>query len=87
MPTNPQRSKRGGDVDGMFTMDATNASGPSIKVARASIDPGYDLDSTLQNTPPDALLRGYSDYGVTIGDGSTNKHDKTYDLPSGKSKV
>lgn len=70
MPINPNRSNQGGDVEGETPIDVTM--GEAIKVAKASFDPGYPLDSTLSGagvvTNKADLVRGYCGYGKTIGE-------------------
>ena len=68
---NSQRSSRGGDVDGMTKTDVEGAVGSPIEVAKASYDPGYPVDVTLDAgyVSPADLKQGYSSYGVGIGDG------------------
>jgi hypothetical protein len=62
-------SPQGGDVGGTFKIDVSQ--GESIEAAKASIDPGYSLESTLEAGDIDSscLVRGYCDYGVAIGEG------------------
>jgi hypothetical protein len=71
MPKNPTRDGQGGDVEGEFAIDVSQ--GEAIKVAKASIDPGYPVDSSLDDAetdfPKSDLVRGYCDYGKVIGEG------------------
>lgn len=75
MPKNPGRREQGGDVEGMETVDQEGAlPGQSVDVARASFDPGYSLDETLQAgyvTKAD-VKRGFCSYGIGIGEGKKN---------------
>lgn len=59
---------QGGDVQGTCKNDVTQ--GKAISIAEASFDPGYDLDSTLAAgyIKKDALVRGYCDYGTSVGE-------------------
>lgn len=68
MPQNPNRQWHGGDVDGQTPIDVTM--GDAIKVASASFDPGYSLDTTLKAGYADKadLVRGYGDSGEIIGE-------------------
>lgn len=70
MPSNPSRSSQGGDVEGETSIDVTM--GEAIKVAKASFDPGYSIDKTLSDagtvTNKADLVRGYCDYGKTVGE-------------------
>ena len=63
-------SPQGGDVMGTFKIDVSQ--GKPIEVAKASIDPGYSLETTLDAgyVDKDCLVRGYCDYGVAIGQDS-----------------
>lgn len=75
MPKNPERSSRGGDVDGEVAIDTTM--GAAVRVARASFDPGYPLDNTLSDADTDYskadLIRGYCGYGKAIGERGADK--------------
>lgn len=75
MPKNPGRRTQGGDVEGMEAIDQEGAlPGQSLDVAAASYDPGYSLDETLEAgymTKAD-MKRGYSSYGLGVGDGKKN---------------
>jgi hypothetical protein len=63
-------SSQGGDVMGTFKIDISQ--GKSVEAAKASIDPGYSLESTFEAGYVDqaCLVRGYCDYGVAIGQDS-----------------
>lgn len=63
-------SSMGGDVMGTKKIDVSQ--GRALDVAAASFDPGYTLETTLDAGYIDkaALVRGYCDYGVCVGDGS-----------------
>jgi hypothetical protein len=71
MPKNPERRDRGGDVEGMTKTDVEGAVGSPIEVAKASYEPGYDLDVTLDAGYASVadLKQGYCSYGVGIGEG------------------
>lgn len=70
MPINPNRASQGGDVEGEISIDVSQ--GESIKVSRASYDPGYPLDNTLSDAGTDIskadLTQGYCAYGKAIGE-------------------
>lgn len=71
MPNNPDRAKRGGDVDGQTPTDVTM--GKPIMVSKASYDPGYPIDNTLSDADTVIskadLSQGYCGYGKAIGEG------------------
>lgn len=70
MPSNPERSSRGGDVSGTCKTSNEWGIGSPITVAEASYDPGYDeLSTTLKAgyVTPAELREGYCSYGVGIG--------------------
>lgn len=76
MPKNPDRSSKGGDVEGEAPIDTSDTVGsPKIMVAKASFDPGY-MDDALTNSLTDAgtdiskadLITGYCGYGQAIGE-------------------
>lgn len=69
MPRNPERSARGGDVEGMTKTDNEWGVGSPIEVADASYDPGYPLETVLTEGYIDAahLKEGYCSYGVCAG--------------------
>ncbi len=74
MPKNPSRSAQGGDVEGTTKTDVTNALGSPLEVSRASYEPGYDLEETLEAgyaTEAD-LKRGFYSYGPGLGEGKKN---------------
>ncbi len=70
MPNNPNRSSQGGDVEGTSPIEITQ--GETIKVAKASFDPGYDLTNTLSDAgtviSKADLIEGYCSYGKAIGE-------------------
>lgn len=70
MPDNPNRAAQGGDVEGMKPIDVSQ--GEAIKVASASFDPGYPIDSTLSDagiTVSKAdLVKGFCTYGKVVGE-------------------
>lgn len=74
MPNNPSRAAQGGDVEGTTKTDVTNALGSPLEVSRASYDPGYDLEETLEAgyVSPADLKRGFCSYGEGIGEGKKN---------------
>jgi hypothetical protein len=67
MIRNPTREGQGGDVEGETPIDVTQ--GPALRVAKASFDPGYPFGESLPDMGPADLLRGYCDYGRSIGEG------------------
>lgn len=72
MPKNPSRRSQGGDVEGTTKTNAIL--GSPLDVSRASYDPGYDLEETLEAgyvTEAD-LKVGYCSYGECIGEGKKN---------------
>jgi len=71
MPKNPMRGWCGGDVEGDTKTDGEWGVGGPITVARASFDPGYSLEETLEaGYMSEADLKaGYCSYGVGVGDG------------------
>ena len=77
MPRNPTRAEQGGDVEGQTPIDVTM--GDAIRVATASFDPGYPLETSLRRAPGEPymdeedLVRGYCDYGVSIGEGESRR--------------
>lgn len=71
MPKNPGRASQGGDVEGMEEIDQDGAlPGQSLDVARASFDPGYSLDETLQAgyVSKADMKRGFCSYGQGVGE-------------------
>lgn len=75
MPNNPARSLQDGDVSGETQTDVVM--GTPVTVAKASYDPGYDLDGSrdkLTNTLEAGyvseadLKQGYCSYGSSIGE-------------------
>ena len=61
---------RGGVVRGETSTDVNCAVGAPITVAKASFDPGYNLESTLecgQATEAD-LKMGFTSYGEAVGE-------------------
>lgn len=70
MPHNPNRASQGGDVEGQVPTD--DSQGKPIQIARASIDPGYSIDTTLSDGGTEInkadLTRGYCTYGKAIGE-------------------
>ena len=75
MPFNPDRKWQGGDVEGTAKTDAEWSVGSPITVAKASFDPGYDLDTVFDTgyfSEAD-LPVGYTSYGVSVGDGRPKK--------------
>jgi len=75
MPKNLSRAAQGGDVSGTEAIAQDGAlPGQSLDVSAASYDPGYSIDETLKPgyvTKAD-MKRGYSSYGVGVGDGKKN---------------
>lgn len=71
MPMNPMRGWAGGDVEGETKTDAEWGVGGPVTVAKASYDPGYSLETTLDEAYTSAadLKMGYCSYGIAIGDG------------------
>jgi hypothetical protein len=74
MIKNPERSSRGGDVEGSEMTDVDDGLGPACSVASASFDPGYDIETSLCDasgagfcTVAD-MKRGFTGYGVSVGD-------------------
>lgn len=63
-------SSQGGDVMGTKKIDVSQ--GKALDVAAASFEPGYDMGTTLKAGYVDqaALVRGYCDYGVSVGQDS-----------------
>ncbi len=68
MPKNPSRASQGGDVPGTSRTDVVL--GEPLDVATASYEPGYDLDTTLENGHVNRadLKQGFCDYGVAVGE-------------------
>lgn len=68
MPNNPEREARGGDVSGTTPADVTH--GEAIRVAKASFDPGYSLETTLNSghVQKADLAQGYCAYGKSTGE-------------------
>jgi hypothetical protein len=64
---------QGGDVEGERPIDMFGAQGEAVRVADASFDPGYSLDTTLSDAgvvvSKADLLRGFCTYGKVIGEG------------------
>lgn len=77
MPHNPERSERGGDVEGVTKTDVDHAVGSPVEIAKASFDPGYSLDTTLSDAGTVVnkadMLQGYCSYGKTIGERSNKE--------------
>lgn len=69
MPSNPERSTRGGDVEGQQATDVVL--GKPVQVASASYEPGYDISGTLDEGYVSVadLKQGYASYGKAIGEG------------------
>lgn len=72
MPKNPDRAYQGGDVEGDTINDQDRGLGEPITVAKASYDPGYSLETTLNDagikiSPADIKL-GFCTYGKATGD-------------------
>lgn len=67
-PKRPQ----GGDVSGERPIDMRGAQGASVRVADASFDPGYSLETTLNDAGTDHtmadVVRGYCTYGKAVGE-------------------
>lgn len=74
MPMNPTRKAQGGDVEGTKKIDVSQ--GEAIQVAKASYDPGYSLENTLDDAgvkfPAADLVRGFCDYGASTGEPGSN---------------
>lgn len=70
--SNPHRDCQGGDVEGDTKNDIGYGSGEPITIAKASYDPGYSLESTLENgnteVSPADLKLGFCTYGKVTGD-------------------
>lgn len=68
----PPGRPQGGDVDGDRPIDMFGGQGAPIRVADASYDPGYPLDTTLSDAGVRVskadLLRGFCSYGKAIGE-------------------
>jgi len=68
----PPGRPQGGDVEGERPIDMRGGQGMACRVADASYDPGYPLDTTLSDGGVDVskadLLRGYCTYGRVIGE-------------------
>lgn len=69
MPSNSERASRGGDVSGDTRTDVEGAVGSPVTVAKASYDPGYSLEETLEAgyVSEADLKQGFSSYGEGIG--------------------
>lgn len=72
MPNNPNRKWQGGDVEGDTKNDQERGLGEPITVAKASYDPGYSLEETLNDAGVGIsvadLKQGYCGYGKAIGE-------------------
>lgn len=73
MPSNPQRSTKGGDVEGQTPIDTSHTIGePTIMVAKASFEPGYDITTVLSDAGTKLskadVVTGYCSYGKAIGE-------------------
>lgn len=62
---------RGGDVSGFTKTDGLWGVGSPVEVAKASFDPGYDIDVTLEAGYVSLadVKAGYCSYGVGVGEG------------------
>lgn len=71
MPSNPERSSRGGDVSGTTKTDNEWGVGSPTTVADASYEPGYDTDTTMEAGYVSLadVKAGYCSYGVGVGAG------------------
>jgi hypothetical protein len=69
MPSNPERSTRGGDVSGTCKTDNEWGVGSATTVADASYEPGYELDTTMEAgyVSMADIKAGYCSYGVGAG--------------------
>lgn len=72
MPKNPERKYQGGDVEGETINDQGYGLGEPTKVAKASYDPGYSLETTLGDAgikvSPADLKLGFCGYGKATGE-------------------
>lgn len=72
MPKNPNRKWQGGDVEGDTINDQDHGLGEPTKVAKASYDPGYSLETTLSDAGIEIavadLKLGYCGYGKATGE-------------------
>lgn len=72
MPNNPNRKWQGGDVEGDTKNDQERGLGEPITVAKASYDPGYSLEETLNDAGVSFsvadLKQGYCGYGKATGE-------------------
>jgi hypothetical protein len=69
---NPNRASQGGDVPGDTKNDPVNGIGPAMTVAKASYDPGYSLETTLNDAGTKVstadLKAGFCSYGKAVGE-------------------
>ena len=70
MPRNPNRASQGGDVEGEKAIDVSQ--GASIRVALASFEPGYSIDTSLSDAGAVVskadLVQGFCTYGRAVGE-------------------
>ena len=84
--SNPNRKGQGGDVEGDVPIDVSQ--GEAIKIAKASLDPGYPVEDSLDYLQKSDLIRGFTDYGRAVGedDGSFMSETGTKDVTGGHRK-
>lgn len=72
MPSNPNRKWQGGDVEGDTVNDRERGLGAPITVAKASYDPGYSLEETLNDARTGFsvadIKQGFCAYGKSTGE-------------------
>lgn len=81
MVNNPRRRSQGGDVEGFRPIDTQwsccDEGRPAV--SNASFDPGYSLETTLNDAGTKInkadLLQGYCTYGKSIGEGAEEYED------------
>lgn len=71
MICNPCRAAQGGDVEGTIKTDVEGSVSSPLTIARASVEPGYELGASLEYGSQADLLRGYCTYGKSIGESTT----------------
>jgi len=68
MPKNPERTFRGGDVEGMTDTNNEWGVGEPIEVAEASYEPGYEMGESLDVATMADVKQGYASYGISVGE-------------------
>lgn len=63
---NQSRRAQGGDVEGFEPTDVML--GEPVRVAKASFDPGYDLEESLDGLNMAELKQGFCTYGKNVGE-------------------